>query len=331
MELKDIAGLSKPITKLIDVCAEGIGAVARPWLIRRDAKALADAQAALEKANLSMASADLVTSGSQITARIEYREAKRHRNLCAVVSEAKGTLSEDVSEEPVDSDWIARFFGYAEDVSNEEMQHLWGRLLSGEVSRPGSFSMRTLELTRSLSSDEASIFHALCNYSLGGAFVFGLDEPLVDFKRKSNEFSIGSREDKWEEFYARVGITPEQLTLLEEVGLLSNTWGTTRTWKSQSDPKAPILIWKRGGQCIGIRNPEPMESDWSFTIPTIEFTHIGRQLYNVFEINSFQKTHLQQLAKTFERCGLKCQLGSLRHNPDSGSKWWVEDIEPYAE
>lgn len=331
MDIKDVAGVSEPIKKLIEVCAEGIGAVARPWLIRRDVKALVDAQATLEKANLLVASAELATTGSQIAARIEYREAKRHRNLCAVVSEAKESMPNEVSEQPVDSDWIARFFSYAEDVSNEEMQRLWGRLLSGEVSRPGSFSMRALELTKSLSSEEASIFHVLCNYSLDGAYVFSTDTPLVDFKRKSTDFAIGSKEDEWEDFYAGAGITRPQFTLLEEIGLLSSAWGATRTWKSGPDPAAAVLVWRRGDQCIGIRNEAPTEDGWSFTVPTIDFTHIARQLNSVFDLSPFHDSHLRQLIKSFERHGLKCQLGTLMHNPDAGKKQWrMTDIDTNA-
>lgn len=331
MDLKDVAGVSEPLKKLIEVCAEGIGAIARPWLIRRDAKALVDAQATLEKANLLVASADLATTGSQIVVRVEYREAKRHRNLCAVVSEAKETMPNEVSEQSVDSDWIARFFSYAEDVSNEEMQRLWGRLLSGEVSRPGSFSMRALELTKSLSSEEASIFHLLCKYSLGSDCVFSMDEPLLNFKRKSTEFAIGSKEDEWEDFYVDAGITRPQFTLLEEIGLLSSTWGTTRTWKSGPDPAATVLVWMKGDQCIGIRNEAPTEDGWSFTVPTIELTHIARQLISVFDRSSFHDSHLRQLAKSFERHGLKCQLGTLKHNPDVGKKQWLmTDIDAKA-
>ena len=39
IEIKDIAGLSKPLKKLIEVIAEGIGAVSRPVLTRLNANA----------------------------------------------------------------------------------------------------------------------------------------------------------------------------------------------------------------------------------------------------------------------------------------------------
>jgi len=42
MEIKDLFGLSKPLTKLIKVVSQGVGALSKPYLIRKtaDAKAL---------------------------------------------------------------------------------------------------------------------------------------------------------------------------------------------------------------------------------------------------------------------------------------------------
>lgn len=41
MEIKDLAGISKPLTKLIDVCSKGLGHISEPYLIRKRAEAKA--------------------------------------------------------------------------------------------------------------------------------------------------------------------------------------------------------------------------------------------------------------------------------------------------
>jgi len=41
VELKDLAGLSEPLKRLIEVVAEGIGGVSRPMLTRKNADAKA--------------------------------------------------------------------------------------------------------------------------------------------------------------------------------------------------------------------------------------------------------------------------------------------------
>jgi len=39
MKISDLTGLSKPLTRLIEVIASGIGAVSRPYFIKREADA----------------------------------------------------------------------------------------------------------------------------------------------------------------------------------------------------------------------------------------------------------------------------------------------------
>ena len=82
----------------------------------------------------------------------------------------------------MDEDWIARFFELAKDVSREEMQKLWGRLLAGEISKPGQFSLRTLEVLRNLSAEEAKLFERACAYVLSKYYI--VDESNV-FKDSS--------------------------------------------------------------------------------------------------------------------------------------------------
>jgi hypothetical protein len=77
------------------------------------------------------------------------------------------------SPDPVDEDWIARFFETIKDVSSEEMQQLWSKILAGEVVRPGSFSMRCLETVRNLGKQEAEAFHDFGPYVVGGRFILG--------------------------------------------------------------------------------------------------------------------------------------------------------------
>ena len=41
MEIKDLAGISEPLKRLIEVMAEGVGAISKPYLIKKTADAKA--------------------------------------------------------------------------------------------------------------------------------------------------------------------------------------------------------------------------------------------------------------------------------------------------
>jgi len=74
-----------------------------------------------------------------------------------------------VSDEKVDPDWTVQFFNACQDVSNEEMQSLWSKILAGEVARPRAYSLRTLDVVRKLRRSDAEMFTAFC------AFVSNVD------------------------------------------------------------------------------------------------------------------------------------------------------------
>jgi hypothetical protein len=76
--------------------------------------------------------------------------------------------------EAPDADWVARFFGVVQDVSAEEMQALWGKILAGEIRHPGRLSLRTLDILRNLTTAEAKVFTSIsgCVEQVSGVLLF---------------------------------------------------------------------------------------------------------------------------------------------------------------
>ena len=172
----------RALDKLLDYNASGIGAVAgpmlAPWKARREASAREIA--AQGEANalriIAEAQADartaLVSTGSRVRGkidiaetvrqRIRFQEEKRHRNIGATVGQAAQQLGDkEVPDAEPDHDWTARFFNYIQDISSEAIQFLWGKVLAGEIERPGSTSIRSLSILRNLDQRTAALFRNL--------------------------------------------------------------------------------------------------------------------------------------------------------------------------
>lgn len=69
-----------------------------------------------------------------------------------------------VSGDSIDFDWIMRFFDAVGNVSNEELQKLWGKVLAGEIKQSGTCSLRTIDIIRNMSQKEAEIYNKLCKF-----------------------------------------------------------------------------------------------------------------------------------------------------------------------
>ena len=108
-----------------------------------------------------------------ITQSIEFQGRKRLANVASVVEDAADELGDkEVPDHEPDPDWTARFFNDVQDVSSEEMQKLWARVLAGEVDSPGRTSLRTLDTLRNMTKKDAEIFRDICDFVIDGTFVF---------------------------------------------------------------------------------------------------------------------------------------------------------------
>ena len=164
--LINLGDISQPVTKLIESVANGIGILYEPTRIRKTAKAEADA--ALIKAKGKI---EIKRLSDRVTNRKKYIETRRQNNIENIVGIALTQLPEKVDENPVDEDWIIQFFNVSQDIGNEKMQSLWGRLLAGEVAKPNSFSLRTLNLIGMLRQKDAEIIEKASNYLSNSLYI----------------------------------------------------------------------------------------------------------------------------------------------------------------
>lgn len=160
MDEKPLAALSKPIEKLIDVISRGIGRVYAPT--EKVLHAKADAKINIIKAKARIEETELL---QRAQARAIHKELEKQRNIEAICSVAIDESPSIASEIPVSQDWINTFFKHAEDVSDNDMQIIWGRILSGESSSPGSFSRRTILQLSMLEKEEAIAFNEICSFA----------------------------------------------------------------------------------------------------------------------------------------------------------------------
>ncbi len=218
IEITDLTGLSKPLIKLIEVVSNGVGAISKPYLIRKEADAKAyeittitqavkENQSGLQKiesdqGKLKVESLDAASLQEELRLderahhRIEHRELRKQQNVENITQQAFKQLESErmVSEDPVDEDWTTRFFDYAADISDEEMQLLWAKVLAGEVKQPKSYSLRTLEVLRNLSKGEAVIFLDFARLAIfDGSRAFLLSPPggspaRVNFDKRYNTY-----------------------------------------------------------------------------------------------------------------------------------------------
>lgn len=76
----------------------------------------------------------------------------------------------------IEDDWLNFFARAAEDKSSDELRQIFGRILSGEIKRPGSFSLRTLQFLSTLSKKDAEEIADFLSYAVLNAIAIRKEE-----------------------------------------------------------------------------------------------------------------------------------------------------------
>ncbi|AFT85069.1 DUF2806 domain-containing protein [Paraburkholderia phenoliruptrix] len=103
-------------------------------------------------------------------------------NVAKTLAQTEQLLSGDNSEPgdaKIETDWLYRWRDCAAQVSTEELQSLWAKVLADEVKAPGAFSLRTLDFLKNLSRTEAEEIQGLCPFVVNGQIILTYGEMEV--------------------------------------------------------------------------------------------------------------------------------------------------------
>ena len=322
------------LEKLLDYAASGIGAIAGPmlanWRASREGKArltstrvdaevrrietesnarslqiIADAQ---DKARQSIDTT--VESGhgivkitrDDIVQSIEFQGRKRLANARSVVEDAADELGDkEVSDHEPDPDWTARFFNDIQDISSEEMQSLWAKVLAGEVERPGSTSLRTLNILRNLDQATAILFRKLCS----ACVLFTPDKKvLIDARVPSLGGNAASNS------LQAYGLGFSALNVLNEHGLIIadyNSWFNywlciVKVFSAETEAKQRILhipFCFQGRYWVLLPKTERAVGK-EYRLSGVALTRSGRELSRIVGLAPMNE-YAQALKKFFKR------------------------------
>ena len=289
----------KPIEKLIEVISNGIGVLYKPRAIRKEADAKAYEIRVIERAKYeAMAEGKLIEADNidRINERLVAKEINRQKNIDDVIEIDANDLSQAniVSDGPVERDWIVRFFDIVQDVSDEEMKNLWGKILAGEVKTPKSYSLRTLELLRNISKDEADIFVKISQFVL----------------QQNDHFIFNGNEDG----INRHRIPYSDIAKMTEIGLIqSGTFVHIEYNSSQNENN--IVGIKYANLIIILRIKAGVNK---VSIPVYCLTTAGKELYKLIDVTP-NLDYVKDIGKYIKNDTVSVEYGEIISISDDGT------------
>lgn len=154
----------------VDIIAVKVEGIRNRELLRNEVKTAAlQIEGAKYLSNLD-GIPDLARRGLEHMMREEERKQFNRERVAAATVEQLGLPSPsgapsndeiDSHDTPMDEDWLNVFSQHAANASSERFQILWGRILAGEIRKPGSFSLSTIRVISELDATVAKLFQEM--------------------------------------------------------------------------------------------------------------------------------------------------------------------------
>lgn len=203
------------------------------------------------------------------------REAMaRHRrtvNLEGVMSFAEQDTKETANVTDVDDEWLEHFQDHAEKVSDESMQVIWGKILSGEINKPGTYSKRLLDVLSKMSTNEAKAFRKVCDYSVTINFGNEIDAPFNPIPVLVKDDGKGS--------FNNGSVPIESLGILDSIGLVDSS--LMFNMKFAPSFSIPFRV---GSSVMAVKNDGDKEC--RLNLKNAVFLPLGKELAKVCGIGS---------------------------------------------
>ncbi len=257
----NLGGLAKPATVLIERVSDFVGGAFAPYQMKRMVEA---------KAN-----ADIIAAGAEeqvlgLKERSQHRreaEALRQQaNIENVLSKALPQLNEESDPSQIDDDWLAHFFEKSRNISDDDMQNLWAKVLSGEANEAGKYSKRTVSFLSDMSKKEADHFSCLCQFSAvcggaGIAFVFNKEDGV----------------------YRENGLTFHVLSDVEAIGLVGCEYSLGVHLKLNG--RGESVVFEYHGESIAVSVDKVIDiAGGTLKVGCVKLTQMGSELFSVCSV-----------------------------------------------
>lgn len=207
---------------------------------------------------------------------VEYYKANNYLKVAKLADKKAKQERKGGEKVSYNFDWFLRFFESASNVSNEDMQELWATILAGEVTNPGSFSLRTLDTVYNMSQNEAVIFLEASKIIIDDSFFFS---------------SMG---DVGQEINEQYGYNNDVLRLFEEIGLVNGLRMESALELNPGESggftngKHLLLFTPKGEESISLR------------YTCYNLTLVGHQLYSAVHEDIEDYSYLYDLGKAIQ-------------------------------
>lgn len=192
-------------------------------------------------------------------------------------SEPLTTANDSTPEAPsISEDWLNAFESEAAQMSSEQMQRLFGKILAGEIRRPSSYSIKTVKLMAQLDNHAANLFILLCSLSISTRI------PMSNEILDARVVSMGNAGSNSLQAY---GLGFAALNILHEYGLIISDYNSYMDYRTAIVHNNQIglpMIYQNTRWALMPKVASPGLQE--FRVDGVAFSRSGKELLSIVDI-----------------------------------------------
>lgn len=202
-------------------------------------------------------------------------------NAATELANNKQIENNDKEAEDISEDWLNEFENLARLKSSEDMKLVFGKILSGEIIKPGSFSIKTIKLISQLDNQAAKLFQVLCNQTAS----LRIAENVFDARVISLNGNAASNS------LSQFGLSFDNLNVLQEYGLIISDYNSFMPYtpciaNEQMQVGAAIHFQ---GKTFGLIPTDKDKFDKVLKLNGVALTKAGKELLDIIPITPADK------------------------------------------
>lgn len=199
-----------------------------------------------------------------------FRKIKNeHKNKAQIIDKAIQLLDNGNNPEKIDNDWLLRFFELCKNVSNEELQYVWAKVLADECKEENNNSFKLLMTISTISGKEINLVKKIlkeCNYAVR-------DFEAIGIVCLTNEYLDS------------INVKYEDIIKLEDIGIM----------KREMIELQDEIVYTLENKTIKFIKKEEKKSHLNRYADFYRFTNIGMEIIELIKVET-DEDHFKKLA-----------------------------------
>lgn len=246
---------------------------------------------------------------------IQQQQLIENNNVAHCLEEALGYLDNtpdnDVNEIPISETFFNKWFNFSKEISDAELQNLWGRLLSEEVKTPESINYLVLNTFSLMSKKNLDAFIKLIPYTAYGWLIF------YDNKTDVNKLFDGVSNQELQELQDLKIIKEINLSISINYPLSHCIYNDKKTYYFPKGPNCDYILYLHS------------DVDDEISVHAYALTSIGQKLLEISEKNLDAAPGCIFFAKKligFDKLKLVNRI-EIKRKENNGNYTFIENIE----